>query len=129
MWTVVNGGAAGRGGWEVTDSSQVVSPGGASGGGLGTAAGSAIGATFARMEPDRLFISVQGDGDFFYAPSSFWTAANLQLPLFTIVNNNRSYGNDEGHQEHMARTRGRPIENKGIGIYIEEPRTRQRPYR
>ena len=121
MWTVVNGGAAGRGGWEVTDSSQVVSPGGASGGGLGTAAGSAIGATLARLEPDRLFISVQGDGDFLYAPSSLWTAANLRLPLLTIVNNNRSYGNDEGHQEHMARTRGRPIENKGIGIYIEDP--------
>jgi acetolactate synthase-1/2/3 large subunit len=120
-WTMVNGGAAGRGGWEVTQAGQVVSGGGASGGGLGSAAGSAIGATLALQEPDRLFISVQGDGDFLYAPSSLWTAANLQLPILTIVNNNRSYGNDEGHQEHMAITRGRPIENKGIGIYIEDP--------
>ena len=45
------------------------------------------------------------------------------MPLLTIVNNNGPYGNDEGHQEHMARVRGRPIENKGIGIYIEDPNT------
>ena len=120
-WTFAGGSAAGRGGWEVTQPGQTVSAGGASGGGLGSAAGSAIGATLALQEPDRLFVSVQGDGDFLYAPSSLWTAANLKLPLLTIVNNNRSYGNDEGHQEHMAITRGRPIENKGIGIYIEDP--------
>jgi thiamine pyrophosphate-dependent acetolactate synthase large subunit-like protein len=120
-WTFVNGGAGGRGGFETTEPEQMVSGGGASGAGLGSAAGGAIGATLALRDSDRLFISVQGDGDFLYAPSSLWTAANMKLPLLTIVNNNRSYGNDEGHQEHMAITRGRPVENKGIGIYIEDP--------
>jgi acetolactate synthase-1/2/3 large subunit len=43
------------------------------------------------------------------------------LPLLTIVNNNRSYGNDEGHQEYVARQRGRNVENKGVGIFIEDP--------
>ena len=38
-----------------------------------------------------------------------------------MVLNNRSYYNDEEHQERMARWRQRPIENKGIGIRIEEP--------
>jgi benzoylformate decarboxylase/acetolactate synthase-1/2/3 large subunit len=56
-------------------------------------------------------------------PSALWTAANLHLPLLTIVHNNRAYGNDEGHQDLMARTRGRPVENRGVGIYIEEPAT------
>jgi thiamine pyrophosphate-dependent acetolactate synthase large subunit-like protein len=35
--------------------------------------------------------------------------------------NNRSYYNDEDHQERMAIRRDRPVENKGIGIRIDEP--------
>jgi acetolactate synthase I/II/III large subunit len=120
-WTVVNGAAGGRGGWEVTQAEQTVAVGGASGAGVGSGGGSAIGATLALRDQDRLFISIQGDGDFLYTPSSLWTVSNLKLPLLTIVNNNRSYGNDEAHQEFMARTRGRPVENRGIGIYIEDP--------
>jgi thiamine pyrophosphate-dependent acetolactate synthase large subunit-like protein len=38
-----------------------------------------------------------------------------------VVLNNRSYYNDEEHQERMARWRQRPVENKGIGIRIENP--------
>ncbi|HLF80041.1 MAG TPA: thiamine pyrophosphate-dependent enzyme [Dehalococcoidia bacterium] len=120
-WTFVNGAPGGRGGFETTQAEQVVSPGGASGAGVGSGAGSAIGATLALKDTGRLFISVQGDGDLLYTPSSLYTTSNMKLPLLTIVNNNRSYGNDEGHQEHMARTRGRPIENKGVGIFIEDP--------
>jgi thiamine pyrophosphate-dependent acetolactate synthase large subunit-like protein len=120
-WTFVNGSPAGRGGFETTQPEQLVSAGGASGAGLGSAAGAAIGAALALRDTGRLFLNVMGDGDFLYTPSSLYTAVNMKLPLLTIVNNNRSYGNDEGHQEHMARTRGRPIENKGIGIYIEDP--------
>jgi thiamine pyrophosphate-dependent acetolactate synthase large subunit-like protein len=120
-WTLVSSGQGGRGGWEVTQPEQLVAPGGAGGGGLGSATGAGIGAALALKGSGRLCVNIQGDGDFLYAPSSLWTAANQRLPLLTIVNNNRSYGNDEGHQEHMARTRGRPIENRGIGIYIEEP--------
>jgi thiamine pyrophosphate-dependent acetolactate synthase large subunit-like protein len=56
-----------------------------------------------------------------YTPGALWTASHLRLPLLTIVNNNRSYGNDEGHQEHLALLRGRPVENKGVGIFIEDP--------
>ena len=35
--------------------------------------------------------------------------------------NNRSYFNDELHQESMALGRGRPPENKVVGIRIDEP--------
>jgi thiamine pyrophosphate-dependent acetolactate synthase large subunit-like protein len=37
------------------------------------------------------------------------------------VCNNRSYGNDETHQEHVAHDRGRPVENKVVGIRLEDP--------
>jgi len=120
-WTLVNGSPAGRGGWEVTQPEQTVAQGGASGAGVGNGGASAAGAALALKDSGRLLISIQGDGDLLYTPSTLYTVANQELPLLTIVNNNRSYGNDEGHQEHMARTRGRPVENKGIGIFIENP--------
>jgi thiamine pyrophosphate-dependent acetolactate synthase large subunit-like protein len=121
-WTFVG---AGRGaGFDLTGPEQVL-PGGSGhrGGGLGEEIGSAIGAALALRGSGRLCINMLGDGNLLYTPSALWTAANLKLPLLTIVNNNFAYGNDEGHQEHMARMRGRPVENKGIGIYIDEPRT------
>jgi hypothetical protein len=37
------------------------------------------------------------------------------------VCNNRSFYNDEAHQERVARMRGRPVENKWIGQRINEP--------
>ena len=45
----------------------------------------------------------------------------LRHPLLVVVFNNRSYYNDEEHQERMARWRDRPVENKGIGIQITDP--------
>jgi thiamine pyrophosphate-dependent acetolactate synthase large subunit-like protein len=38
-----------------------------------------------------------------------------------MVANNRSFYNDELHQERVARERGRPVENKWIGQRIDEP--------
>jgi thiamine pyrophosphate-dependent acetolactate synthase large subunit-like protein len=62
-----------------------------------------------------------GDGDFLMTSNALWTAAKYQIPLLVVVLNNRSYYNDEEHQERMARARQRPLENKGIGIRIEDP--------
>jgi hypothetical protein len=38
-----------------------------------------------------------------------------------VVANNRSFFNDEMHQERMARLRGGPVENRWIGQRIDEP--------
>jgi thiamine pyrophosphate-dependent acetolactate synthase large subunit-like protein len=121
-WTFVG---AGRGaGFDLTGPEQVIPGGGGHrGGGLGEEAGSAIGAALALRASGRICLNTIGDGNLLYTPSALWTAANLKLPLLTIVNNNFAYGNDEGHQEYMANLRGRPVENKGIGIYIDDPRT------
>ena len=54
-------------------------------------------------------------------PSALWTAAHHQLPALIVVANNQSYFNDEEHQERVARTRGRPIENRGVGQRMAEP--------
>ncbi|HET7342728.1 MAG TPA: thiamine pyrophosphate-dependent enzyme, partial [Methylomirabilota bacterium] len=44
-----------------------------------------------------------------------------RLPLLTVTFNNRTYGNDEEHQATVAKTRGRPVENKVVGIRIDDP--------
>jgi thiamine pyrophosphate-dependent acetolactate synthase large subunit-like protein len=117
-WSLVWGAAGSS--WLVTEPEQIAGSG--RGAGLGQSTGAAVGSALAHKGDGRLCVAIIGDGDFLYAPSALWTAANQSVPLLTIVNNNRSYGNDEGHQEHMARTRNRPIENKGVGIFIEEPK-------
>ena len=43
------------------------------------------------------------------------------LAIGAAVANNRSFYNDEVHQERVARLRGRPIENKWIGQRISDP--------
>jgi acetolactate synthase I/II/III large subunit len=95
--------------------------GGGRGGGVGYGLPSSIGAALGFKESGRLCVSIVGDGDFLMTSNSLWTAAKYQIPLLVVVLNNRSYYNDEEHQQRMARWRQRPIENKGIGIRIEEP--------
>jgi thiamine pyrophosphate-dependent acetolactate synthase large subunit-like protein len=53
--------------------------------------------------------------------SAFWTAAHYKIPLIAVVANNRSFHNDEVHQERVAKTRERPVENKWIGQHIGDP--------
>src|SRR6266545_4619227 len=48
-------------------------------------------------------------------------ATHYRIPCLLIVCNNRSFYNDEAHQERVARMRGRPVENKWIGQRINEP--------
>jgi hypothetical protein len=38
-----------------------------------------------------------------------------------VVCNNRSFFNDELHQERVAKERGRPVENRWIGMKIGDP--------
>jgi thiamine pyrophosphate-dependent acetolactate synthase large subunit-like protein len=64
---------------------------------------------------------VCGDGDFMMANTAVWTAAHYKIPLLIVVANNRSFFNDELHQERVARIRSRPPENRWIGQRISEP--------
>ncbi len=53
--------------------------------------------------------------------NALWTAARYRLPLLVIVANNRSYFNDELHQETVARRRGRIEANAWIGQRLDDP--------
>ena len=110
-----------RGIWDFTDPAQYI--GSSHGGGLGYMPTAALGAALALKDSGRVPIAIIGDGEFLMASNMLWTAARYQIPLLTIIFNNRSYYNDEGHQEYMAVSRNRPVENKGVGIQLNEPDT------
>ncbi|MGH6768700.1 MAG: thiamine pyrophosphate-dependent enzyme, partial [Xanthobacteraceae bacterium] len=91
------------------------------GGGVGGGPGNAVGAALALKGSGRLSVAVCGDGDFMMANTAVWTAAHYKIPLLIVVANNRSFFNDELHQERVARIRTRPPENRWIGQRISEP--------
>lgn len=91
------------------------------GGGLASGPGIAVGAGLALRGTGRLPISVVGDGDYLMGATALWTAARYNIPTLVIVANNRSFYNDEVHQERVATERGRPVANKWIGQHIAGP--------
>ena len=91
------------------------------GGGVGAGPGLTVGAALALKGSGRLPVAIMGDGDFLMGVTALWTAAHYQLPCLIVVANNRSFYNDEVHQERVARERGRPVENKWIGQRIGDP--------
>jgi thiamine pyrophosphate-dependent acetolactate synthase large subunit-like protein len=91
------------------------------GGGIGSGPGMAVGGALALKGADRLPVAIIGDGDFMMGVTALWTAANAQLPLLIIVVNNRSFFNDELHQERVAIERDRPVANRWIGQRIDDP--------
>ena len=93
------------------------------GAGLGSGPGMAVGAALGlrEVDPERLAVAVLGDGDFLMGCQAIWTAARHDLPLLVVVANNGSFFNDEVHQERMAVARERAVENRAVGIAIDDP--------
>ena len=91
------------------------------GAGIGSGPGMAVGSALALQGSGRLPVAIIGDGDYLMGVTAFWTAATARIPLLTLVVNNRSFFNDEVHQERVAVQRARPVENKWIGQRIDDP--------
>jgi acetolactate synthase I/II/III large subunit len=95
--------------------------GGQGGGGMGYGAPAAVGAALALRKQGTIAINIQTDGDLNYAPGVLWTAVHHQIPLLTIMHNNRGY-----HQEVMFLQEQCAIRNRGgtrahIGTAITGP--------
>lgn len=95
--------------------------GGYGGGGLGYAPGASVGAAIGLRDSGTVCIDLQRDGDLLYTTSALWTASSYKVPLLMIMTNNRTYYNDEEHQEKIAIARGRPVENKVVAMRMESP--------
>jgi thiamine pyrophosphate-dependent acetolactate synthase large subunit-like protein len=91
------------------------------GGGVGAGPGLTVGAALALKDSGRMGVGIMGDGDYLMGVTALWTATHYKVPCLMLVANNRSFYNDEMHQERVARERGRPVENKWIGQRIDEP--------
>jgi thiamine pyrophosphate-dependent acetolactate synthase large subunit-like protein len=91
------------------------------GGGIGGGPGISVGAALALRGSGRLPVAICGDGDFLMGATALWTAAHYRIPLLFVIANNRSFYNDEVHQERVARMRDRRVENKWIGQRIADP--------
>ena len=120
-WVVGNGDLRGwvQRLWDIQHPYQDVSARG--GGGLGEGLGHAIGVALANRDKGRLTINIQSDGDMLFTPAAIWTAVHHRIPMLIVMYNNRTYGNDLGHQGSMAQVRGRPMERRTIGIDIDDP--------
>lgn len=90
-------------------------------GGVGVGLPISLGAALALKGSGKICVGVQPDGDFLFNPSTLWTAVHHEIPLLMIVFNNRSYYNDEEHQRVVALDRRRPVENRHIGIRLDQP--------
>jgi thiamine pyrophosphate-dependent acetolactate synthase large subunit-like protein len=91
------------------------------GGGIGSGPGMAIGSALALMGSGRLPVAILGDGDFLMGANALWTATHYRIPLLIVLYNNRSYLQDEMHQKQVAISRGRPVENRWIGLRLTDP--------
>jgi acetolactate synthase I/II/III large subunit len=95
--------------------------GGAGGYGIGYGAPAAVGAALANRRHGRLSVNLQCDGDLMYAPGVLWTAAHHQIPLLTVMHNNRAYHQEVMQVQIMADRHSRGIERATIGTTLSDP--------
>ena len=91
------------------------------GGGVGYGPGAMVGAALAARDRGQLAVAIIGDGDLLMAPGGLWTAVHYEIGLLVVVNNNRSFYNDEQHQVQVAEQRRRPVANAWIGMRLTDP--------
>jgi thiamine pyrophosphate-dependent acetolactate synthase large subunit-like protein len=105
--------------FEVADPSRAIAS--VAGGAVGAATSAALGAALAFRALGVLPVAVVGDGDLQMSIQALWTAVHHHIPILLVVRNNRTYGNDEEHQDRVAVARGRPRGNRTIGVRLDEP--------
>jgi acetolactate synthase-1/2/3 large subunit len=89
--------------------------------GIGYGAPAAVGAALANRKYGRLSVNIQCDGDLMYAPGVLWTAAHHQIPLLSVMHNNRGYHQEVMQVQIMADRRNRGIDRANIGTTITVP--------
>jgi len=88
---------------------------------VGAGPGITVGAALALKDSGRLPVAIMGDGDFLMGRRAVRPPAHYGIPcLIFCVANNRSFFNDELHQERRRKERSRPVENRWIGQRISD---------
>jgi acetolactate synthase I/II/III large subunit len=81
----------------------------------------AVGAALANRKYGRLSINLQHDGDLMYLPGTLWTAAHHQIPMLTVMHNNRAYNTEVMQVQRIAGLHHRDIGRCRIGTAIDNP--------
>jgi thiamine pyrophosphate-dependent acetolactate synthase large subunit-like protein len=95
--------------------------GGQGAGGMGYGAPASVGAGLAARARGRFVVNIQTDGDMNYAPGVLWTAQHHQLPVLTIMHNNRAWHQELMFVEYMCGVRGRGTDRGWIGTSLRDP--------
>ena len=105
--------------WDFDKSYQWL--GHAGGGGIGYGAPASVGGALANRRHGRFSVAIQTDGDLMYAPGALWTAAHHQIPLLSVMHNNRAYHMEVMHVQRMCNARNRGIDRAQIGSELVDP--------
>ncbi len=95
--------------------------GGQGAGGMGYGAPACVGAALAAKTRGRYVVNIQTDGDLNYAPGVLWTAMHHQLPMLTVMHNNRAWHQELMFVEYMCGVRGRGTDRGHIGTTLRDP--------
>jgi acetolactate synthase I/II/III large subunit len=95
---------------------------GAQGGaGIGYGAPAAVGAALANKKYGRLSVAIQNDGDLNYAPGVLWTASHHQIPLLSVMHNNKAYHEERMYLALLAAKYDRTPTTSDIGTALTGP--------
>ena len=108
--------------WEINEFDQYIGSY-SGGGGIGQGIGQAIGAALAYSDTERVPLNLQPDGDLMFYPGGLWVMGRYDIPVFTVMHNNRSFYNSTNHRIELATHRGRDasVESALVGTGIDEP--------
>jgi acetolactate synthase I/II/III large subunit len=121
-WSLVGNGIGIAWHQQLWDFDQPYRWNGTSGGaGLGYNAPASLGGALANKPHGRLSVSIQGDGDLMYVPSTLWTAAHHHIPILYVMHNNRAYHQEYMYLQVMANRHMRGITNAHIGTTMTDP--------
>jgi acetolactate synthase-1/2/3 large subunit len=105
--------------WDFTKHHQFI--GGQGGAGIGYGAPAAAGAALANKKYGRLSVTIQDDGDLMYAPGILWTTAHHNIPLLSVMHNNRAYHQELMHVQRVASHHQRGVSDIRAGLSIDHP--------
>ena len=105
--------------WDMDQRYQYIGEQGA--GGIGYGAPASVGAALANKKHGRLSVNFQCDGDLNFAPGVLWTAVHHQIPLLTIMHNNRAYHAEVMFVQRSAARHRRGEDRAHIGTTLRDP--------
>ncbi len=106
--------------WDFNQHHQFM--GGSGGYGVGYGAPAAAGCALANRDMGRLSVNIQSDGDLLYAPGILWTTAHHEIPLLSVIHNNRAYHQEIMHVQRTALRRQRGADGQAnIGNVFHDP--------